>query len=92
MFTQCESIHCRSVAPLQDTPAIKATYNVITITDAAYNTFVSATKINEEIDGKKKRSYFEMTIPVESYLLAVASGALEEAKIGARTYVISEHS
>ena len=92
MFTQCESIHCRAVAPLQDTPAIKATYNVITITPVAYNTFVSGEKIREEIVGKNKHTYFEMKIPVESYLLAIASGAIEEAQIGERTYVISEPS
>ena len=28
MYTQCQSIHCRSVAPLQDTPAVKSTYSV----------------------------------------------------------------
>jgi leukotriene-A4 hydrolase len=26
MFSQCEPIYCRSVAPLQDTPSIKSTY------------------------------------------------------------------
>ena len=27
MFTQCEDINCRSVAPLQDTPANRITYS-----------------------------------------------------------------
>lgn len=27
MFTQCEDINCRSVAPLQDTPSNRITYN-----------------------------------------------------------------
>lgn len=27
LFTQCEDIACRSVAPMQDTPAIKVTYD-----------------------------------------------------------------
>lgn len=27
LYTQCEDIACRSVAPMQDTPAIKITYN-----------------------------------------------------------------
>ena len=26
MFTECQDIHCRSVAPMQDTPAIKMPY------------------------------------------------------------------
>lgn len=31
LFTQCESISCRSVAPMQDTPAVKATYEASVI-------------------------------------------------------------
>ena len=27
LFSQCESINCRSIAPMQDTPAIKTTYS-----------------------------------------------------------------
>jgi len=27
LFTQCEDINCRSVAPLQDTPSNRATYS-----------------------------------------------------------------
>ena len=27
MFTQCEPLYCRSVAPFQDTPSIKSTYD-----------------------------------------------------------------
>ena len=34
LFTQCEPIYCRSVAPLQDTPSIKTTYNAnVTVKD-----------------------------------------------------------
>ena len=27
LFTQCQAIACRSLAPMQDTPAVKATYS-----------------------------------------------------------------
>ncbi len=34
LFTQCEPIYCRSVAPLQDTPSIKSTYQAnVTVKD-----------------------------------------------------------
>lgn len=34
LFTQCESIACRSVAPMQDTPAVKITYDAsVTVKD-----------------------------------------------------------
>jgi len=34
LFTQCEDIACRSVAPMQDTPAIKITYKAKVIVKA----------------------------------------------------------
>ena len=27
LFSQCEAIHCRSMVPLQDTPAVKSSYS-----------------------------------------------------------------
>lgn len=35
---------------------------------------------------------FEMTIPIPSYLLAIAVGNLTQVQVGPRTYVISEPS
>jgi leukotriene-A4 hydrolase len=35
-FTQCQSIYCRNIAPLQDTPAIKSTYHLDIITEPEY--------------------------------------------------------
>jgi len=34
LFTQCEDINCRSVAPLMDTPANRVTYSARVITDS----------------------------------------------------------
>jgi len=90
MFTQCESIFCRSIAPLQDTPSIKSTYTVNTTTIADITTRVSGNLTSEFRDESYRYTSFEMNIPVQSYLLAIASGNLVERKIGERTSVITE--
>jgi len=90
MFTQCESIHARSLAPLQDTPSVKATYTVSTRTISDIMTRVSGNLTSEITDGDYKYTSFKMNIPVQSYLLAIASGNLAERKIGERTSVITE--
>jgi leukotriene-A4 hydrolase len=90
MYTQCESIHCRSVAPLQDTPAIKATYTIHAISPVEMVVRASGNITHEYTDEEHRHTKFEMTIPVESYLLAFASGNLVEKQLGKRTFVITE--
>lgn len=91
-FTQCQSIYCRNLAPLQDTPAVKSKYHVDIITEPKFVSRVSGNLTQEGIQNGKKVTSFDMDIPVESYLLAVAIGDLAEKKVGDRTYVITEPS
>lgn len=42
MYTQCEDIACRSVAPMQDTPAIKVTYNATVYVKSGFVVHMSA--------------------------------------------------
>lgn len=42
MYTKCEPIHCRAIAPLQDTPSIKATYKAAITVANPYKVFMSA--------------------------------------------------
>ena len=42
LFTQCESINCRSLVPLQDTPSNKITYNATITVDSVFNVQMSA--------------------------------------------------
>lgn len=90
MYTQCESIHARSIAPLQDTPAIKSTYNLNFTTPEAIIVRASGNRTHEYTDETNRYTSFEMGIPVESYLLAIAAGNLAEKQVGDRTYVITE--
>ena len=89
-FTQCESIYCRSIAPLQDSPSIKSTYNLHFTTPIDIVVKASGNLTHEYIDEEKRHTFFEMIIPVESYLLAFAGGNIVEAQVGPRTFVLSE--
>jgi len=100
MFTQCEDINCRSVAPLQDTPSNRITYsaklyakyNVEDITEQ----FVVKVSANETSTSGKDmgngyRVYtFECSIPIPSYLIAIAIGDIEYRSTGTRTGVMTE--
>lgn len=93
MFTQCEDINCRSVAPLQDTPSNRITYSA---TVYAKSEFVVKMSANEtgitDMGTGYSRTTFECTIPIPSYLIAMAIGDLEYKSLGDRVGVITEPS
>jgi leukotriene-A4 hydrolase len=85
LYSQCEPAYCRSIAPLQDTPAIKSTYSsVVTVKDPIV-VFLSA-----NLTGKNPSStipnhteyHFEMAQPIPSYLLAIVAGNVVEKSVG----------
>jgi len=44
MFSYCETTDCRSIAPLQDTPALRTTYGACVIADKNLAVIMSANK------------------------------------------------
>ncbi len=93
MFTQCEDINCRSVAPLQDTPSNRITYSASITTKAGFVSKMSAneTGVTTSDDGYTTAT-FDCAIPIPSYLIAIAIGDLEYRSLGARVGVITEPS
>lgn len=75
---------------MQDTPSIKSTYTIEVHTPPDMVARASGNLTQESLQGEKKVTIFQMDIPVESYLIAVAAGNLVERKVGERTYVITE--
>ncbi len=75
---------------MQDTPAIKSTYEIEVHTPVDMVVRASGNLTTESVQGDKKVTISKMDIPVESYLIAVAAGNLVERKVGDRTYVITE--
>lgn len=94
LFTQCESIACRSLAPMMDSPAIKITYNANVLVESQFVVKMSANETgiipHEETNQTMYR--FENTIKMPSYLIAIAVGDLEYRSLGDRVGVITEPS
>ncbi|RFF30741.1 M1 family metallopeptidase [Wenzhouxiangella sediminis] len=89
MFSQSQPHYARTWVPLQDTPAVRYTFdatvrvpeNLMAVMGAGGNAF--------ERNDRGEYS-FHMPQPVPSYLMAIAVGDLEFAEIGPRSGVYAE--
>ncbi|CDW80710.1 peptidase family m1 containing protein [Stylonychia lemnae] len=91
MFTECQPINCRSFAPLQDTPSVRATYTSKVTVDQPYVVNMSANFTQMKVVNTNQFQYsFAQPIPIPSYLLAISIGNLISKRIGTRTSVITE--
>ncbi len=86
LFSQCQAIHARSILPCQDTPAVKFTYNAVLKHPEELTGLMSAIRLSSS-GGITK---FEQTVPIPSYLLAIAVGALVSRDVGPRSKVWAE--
>lgn len=90
LFTQCESIHARSLLPCQDVPAIRITYNANLQVPKGMMAVMSAKNPTEKSEDGKYQ--FEMEIPIPSYLIALAVGDISYQAIDNRSGVYTEPS
>jgi aminopeptidase N len=90
MFSQSESIHARSWVPLQDSPAIRFTYDAHV--SAPKDVRVAMSAINDAKHPLDGDFSFKQPHPIPSYLLAIAAGDLAVRETGPRSSVYAEPS
>jgi aminopeptidase N len=90
MFSQSESIHARSWVPLQDSPAIRFTYDAHITAPKDIRVVMSALNdARHPLDGDFR---FDQPKPIPSYLLAIAAGDIAVRETGPRSAVYAEPS
>ncbi len=88
LYSQAQAIHARSFVPLQDTPAVRITYDATLRVPKGLRAVMSAS--NDPTAPKDGVFNFNMPQPIPSYLLALAVGDLDFQPMGERTGVYAE--
>ncbi|XP_026811810.1 leukotriene A-4 hydrolase [Rhopalosiphum maidis] len=90
LFSQCQPAHARSMLPCQDTPSTKSTYSAKITAPKPLTVLMSAVPLEIIDNGDTQTFSFEQTVPVQSYLIALAIGNLVSKTLSPISKVWSE--
>jgi len=87
LFSQAQALNARTMAPLQDTPAVRMTYSATLRVPEPLLPLMSASQGAKDANGEYQ---FEMPQPIPSYLLAIAVGDIKFKPINDHIGVYAE--
>lgn len=87
LFSQAQAINARTIAPLQDTPAVRMTYSARLRVPEGLRPLMSAEQGTQDEGGAYS---FNMPQPIPSYLLAIAVGDIKFKAINDHIGVYAE--
>ncbi len=87
LFSQAQALNARTMAPVQDTPAVRMTYSAKLRVPEGILPLMSASQDGRDADGAYN---FNMPQPVPSYLLAIAAGDIKFKAINDHIGVYAE--
>jgi len=87
LFSQAQALNARTMAPLQDTPAVRMTYTATLRVPDPLLPLMSASQGIKDENGEYR---FEMPQPIPSYLLAIAVGDIKFKPINDHIGVYAE--
>ncbi len=87
LFSQAQPIHARTMAPLQDTPAVRMTYSATLRVPDGLRPLMSASQGEKDANGEYK---FDMPQAIPSYLIAIAVGDIQFKAINDHIGVYAE--
>jgi leukotriene A-4 hydrolase/aminopeptidase len=90
LFSQCQSIHARSIVPVQDSPRARVSYEAEVTIPGELAAVMSAGPRGERRAGTTATYLFDMPQPIPPYLLAIAVGHLESRELGSRSRIWAE--
>jgi leukotriene-A4 hydrolase len=90
LYSQCQSIHARSIFPCQDSPSVRFTYEAAVEVQRPLVAVMAAEHIETEHLGETSLYRYRMPQPIPSYLFGIAVGNLAFEELGPHTGVYSE--
>jgi aminopeptidase N len=92
LFSQCQAIHARALAPLQDSPRARFSFAAEVEVPAPLTAVMSAGPAGRREGPGTNTFSFRMPQPIPPYLLALAVGEMEPRDLSPRSRVFAEPS